>query len=761
MRIKSISKEKLILLLCQGCLLAAAVLFWLFNRGNAFQKSFALDEFLVADTAVVVQDVTTDETRSQGGTFMETPAISLDKGVYLIEISYNADREGSTISVTSEELSEHQLRCTDAVLNPRLHHVTMTLELTEPANDVVISADFSGEGYISITGVGVFETSALYKRTFFYSVLLCLFLAVVYFFWHSQKETKAVMLALTVALGISVIPLLNEYVLYGHDMYYHMLRIEGIREGLSMGIFPVKIHPVWAQDYGYAVGVFYGDIALYFPAVLRILGFSVQATYKIFIASMNLGTIIIAYFSFKRMFHSRWIGVLGSMFSSLNFYRMLDVYRRAAIGECLGIMLLPLVLLSFYLIFMETDEKNWWKHALFTAFSLTGLVQSHILSCEMVFFLVVVVCIILIKKVFQKDIFRALSTGAILSVLLNVGFLVPFLDFYNEEIQIASSNWAGGMPAEKLQQYALDFMKIFTLADISAKSEVELWKRFLEKPMGAGILFGVGIILFVALFIFRFQKFIKDKNFYPAILCFVLGFVLCFMSSKLFPWEKLANSGDIAEKLCSSLQFPWRLLAPGTILLIFSICYAISYLRKGGSRIIPFGVTAVLIIVLLIDCSVFISDRKVNGEKRYLYATEDLDSMLLGTYDYLPAITNPDEIEAGWLNLSNISSVESYTKRGTEIQCQVTVGEQDGFIDFPLNYYRYYSCMDSLGQEFPVSLGHNGMLRVSFPAGYMGNVQIGFREPWHWRLAELISALVGVGCLISLLGLKRRTEDAS
>ena len=744
MKLQSISKEKLILLLCQGCLLAAAVLFWLFNRGNAFQKSCSLDEFRVTDSTVVIQDVTTDETMSEGGIFLETPTLSLDKGVYLVEISYNADREGSMISVGSKELSETQLRCKDAVLNPRLHHVTMTMELTEPADDVVISAGFSGEGYISITEVGVFETSAVYKRVLIYSVFLCLILMVVYLFVRGDKETKGVILALSAVFGISLMPLLNEYVLYGHDMYYHMLRIEGIREGLSMGIFPVKIHPVWAQDYGYAVGVFYGDIALYFPAVLRLFGFSVQAAYKIFIGVMNLGTILIAYFSFKRMFCSRLIGVLGSMCCCLNYYRMLDVYRRAAIGECLGIMMFPLVLLSFYLIFMETDGKNWWKHALLTAFSLTGLVQSHILSCEMVFFLVIAVCVILVKKVFTKEIFKTLATAAILSVFLNIGFLVPFLDFYNDEILIGSSDWVGCTAVNGLQATALDTTQIFSLMGNIADTVN-------GEYMGMGTFFGLGGGLYiVVLLLGRSKKWHLNKKFYPSILCFGLGCCMVFMSSKLFPWDVLAASGSIVGKLCYSLEFPWRLLAPGTVLLIFSICYVISELQKNSNKYVFIIIMATLVAFLMLDCGQFLYDRAKNGMERYIYATEDLDTMLLSTNDYLPTVTNADEIEEGWLNMSNISKVEAYTKRGTEIQCQVTVGEQEGVIDFPLNYYRYYSCTDNLGQELPVSSGHNGMLRVSFPADYTGNIQVAFCEPWHWRLAEIVSLLTGCGCVMIL-----------
>lgn len=60
-------KGKRVLLLTQCILMAAAVLYWLANRGNAFHKTFAPEEFLVRENTLVAQDVTTDEARSTGG----------------------------------------------------------------------------------------------------------------------------------------------------------------------------------------------------------------------------------------------------------------------------------------------------------------------------------------------------------------------------------------------------------------------------------------------------------------------------------------------------------------------------------------------------------------------------------------------------------------------------------------------------------------------------------------------------------------------
>lgn len=747
--------EKTILLLIQLILLAAAVLFWLFNRGNALQKTFTLDEFLVADSAVVIEDITTDDTMSRGGVFLETPPLSLDRGVYQIEIHYNANHADSTVSAHSASLNENELHSATVRLNPNLHHTTITLELTKPADDVVISAAFSGRGYISITNVGIFETSARYKKIMFYAFLLCVLLTLIYAFVRSDRAAKGAWLALAGIFGISSLLLLRDHLLYGDDLFFHLLRIEGIQKGISYGTFPVKIYPVCAYDHGYALGVFYGDLALYFPAFLRLLGFSVHTAYQFLVGAINLGTVITFYFSFRRMFHSQWLGILGSMLGCLNIYRMIDIYRRAAIGECLGILFFPLVLLSFYLIFTETDEKNWLKHSFLTSFSLTGLVQSHILSCEMVFFILLIVCLVMLKRVFHKYIFRTLALAAFLSVLLNLGFLVPFFDFYNADILIASPEWLNRSTNISLQKIALNLLQIFTLKGNQPDSNSVTPDIIPSPAYGIGLAFGAGILLFILLLILRVKKCRTDKNFYPALLCFGMGIGLLFMSSNLFPWDALSASGSLAAKLCYSIQFPWRLLAPGATLLCFSICYVISAFHNYLNKPAAVAAAICLTCLLLLNCAWFICASAQNGAPRYIYATEDMDSMLLGNNEYLPTVTNPDEIDEGWVNLSDAVSLDTYTKRGTEVQGHVSAGAEGGFIDFPLNYYRYYLCTDNTGQSLPVSSGNNGMVRVTLPADYEGDICVAFREPLHWRIAECIPLASFLG-ILSVILLKYR-----
>ena len=89
---------------------------------------------------------------------------------------------------------------------------------------------------------------------------------------------------------------------WGQDLGFHLMRIEGIAEGLENGVFPVKMQGLWMEGYGYPVSVYYGDFLLYIPALLRLCGVPVVAAYKIFVALVNLGTGLLALYSFRKIF---------------------------------------------------------------------------------------------------------------------------------------------------------------------------------------------------------------------------------------------------------------------------------------------------------------------------------------------------------------------------------------------------------------------------------------------------------------------------
>lgn len=757
--LQKIPKMQKYIFLIQLILFAAACLFWAVNRSHGFQTAFSPQELLVSESARVEQDVTIDAAMSDACVLLQTPAISLPKGVYQVTVHYNADRPDSFVTLSSE-LPASKFHCLSPIsLNPLLHSTTVTLELTQDAEAVVLEADFSGEGYLSITGITFAETGAASRRLLLLSVLLCLLLEAGYLFWKAAPVQKLVSLSLLALLAVSSYPLFTDTILYGDDLYYHLLRIEGIAAGLSNG-FPVKIHPVWAQDYGYAVGVFYGNLFLYFPAFLRLMGCTVQTAYQIFVLTENLCTIVFAYAAFRRIFQNRWIGVLGCAVYQLSFFRLMDVYRRAAAGETLAMMLFPLVLLGFYLIFTSTQEtlqKKWLSYALLTAVSLTGIVQSHILSCEMLALILLPTCIVLFPLIKKRYTFRTLAVSALFTILFSLGFLVPLLDYYQEDILIASPQWTGSTLGNDFQANGVSLTQLFTLLHPSVQTAPDqlLSGKYPIPTQGLGICFFWILCAFLLVLLLFRKQCQKNRNFLPALFCFFWGILLLFFSTSLFPWNPLLHSSALAKKLISSLEFPWRLLAPASLLLTFVLCFTVSVLKEAAPKKTAVVLTVLCIASSLLTAVWFYQDREQNGSRYTLYAAEQLDTMLLSTNDYLPVSTDPDEIEEGWINQSGIASLEAYTKQGTSIRCVVTADGADSFIDFPLLFYKYYQCVAiDTKEKLPVSAGTNNMLRVDFPENFHGQIQISFHEPLFWRLSEfvsILSALFAVFCAFRII----------
>ena len=81
--------------------------------------------------------------------------------------------------------------------------------------------------------------------------------------WLYKNGVIAVgMLAL---LFVTELPMTMNYIPKGYDLRFHYYRLYSIAEGLRDGLFPVKIQPEWFNGYGYATGIFYGDIFLSWP----------------------------------------------------------------------------------------------------------------------------------------------------------------------------------------------------------------------------------------------------------------------------------------------------------------------------------------------------------------------------------------------------------------------------------------------------------------------------------------------------------------
>lgn len=740
---------KYILIGVQILILLLAAGSWLINRSRAYSRVFTIEDYHLSKEAVIEDDISVKGTGSEGGVFLSTPPLRLDRGIYHIQIDYSADYAGSSASVVSG-LSSLEMHCSPIELSPASLSALLPLEITRDTDDLIIEISFSGQGHLSIAKIGIFETSDLYKKNLFRAFLLCILINFGWFFKCSEIRQRKIILALSGIFLVSCYPLYNDYLTAGHDLPFHLLRIEAISQGLSFGSFPVKLHPLWANGHGYAVGIFYGDAFLYFPAFLRLLGFSIQSAYKMFVALINLGTILCSYYAFRKMFSSKKSGLIGCIAYTLAPYRLMDLYTRASVGEYTAMMVLPLILCGFYMIFHYSKEKFWWKASLLTAFGLTGLIQSHVLSGLMVGFVIILSCILLFRQVFRRHTFRALLSAAGLTILLNLNFTVPFLDFYQEDIMVNSPDWTG-RAAGSFQAGGMFPVQLFTLFQ---KSNGGAWSVLAgvsnEATYGIGILLTIGILLFVYLLCIRRQDCRGVQNYRAAFVSMLLSVLLLYMCTCYFPWDRLASMGKGMDNIISSLQFPWRFLAPATVLLTFVLCYGFDMADRLFSEKAVLLLTGCMVL-FAVNVGWYFYDFAFSGDPYRVYDTHELYTMQMYSYDYLPEGTDPDEIRENAVQCVNTAPLEAYRKQGTTIDCIVSADQKGGYVEFPLIYYKYYRCTDmDTGEALAVSAGWNNTVRVTLPAGYSGHIEIRFAEPWFWRLAEAVSFLTFVGAVIAL-----------
>lgn len=728
-----------ILILLQVLLLAFSTGNCLLNQKDTYSQTYTTDDYQLTAGKIVNNRIVFMETDGSGQYLLLKEA--LPQGRYQMKIKYSTMSKNSTISAISTDVSEVDLHSVPLTLDCEEERGTLTFELDRSTSDLGIYLTYGGDGLLNIHEIRIQENSNYYVKKIVSAVGICILLNLGYVFYLADRSKRSILLGLTAIFLISCYPLTTDYLMAGHDLPFHLMRIEGLYHGLAQGIFPVKIHPVWARDYGYAVGIFYGDLFLYIPALLRLLGFSVQTALKLFVAFINLGTVLSAYFCFRKLFSSKKAGLTGSALYTLSLYRLSDVYTRASLGEYSALMCLPLILCGFYLIYTDENlSKKLLRYAALTAFGLTGVIQSHVLSVEMAALFILLVCVILIKKTVQLPRFLTLLAAAGFTVLLNLGFLVPFFSYFNDTININSPDWGiqTGYSIQNMGMYPVQLLGLMNRANGGT------WATTAGVHSEAA--YSLGIVLTICTCLFLYFALCnpesrKDKHYRPALLCCLLGILALYMSTCYFPWDTIAAGGDMLHKLVSTLQFPWRFLSIATILFCLPACYVIGNLKKLLSAQMVPVISATLAVLLLVSCGWYYYDFVYTAEPYRVYDTGNLNSMALYSCEYLPTGTDTSKIKTNAVYCNEDTSIADFRKKGTAITAYVT-SSTGGTIDFPLNYYRDYVCTDlTTGEILPTEAGYNNMVRITVPDNFEGHLYIRFQEPVIWRIAEVISLL--------------------
>ena len=676
--------------------------------------------------------------------------ISLGMGVYRVELSYESGGDANAIcNVKDSTVYSGGLLCNGEHLYRALEHTSYDFWLYEPTEELSVIVDYSGQEKLTTGNLRIVETNLLWTR--YLVILMALVLILLGTFRPVKKERRLVIFGIGVIAFLASIPYLYDGLISGADLTYHLQRIEGVKDGLLTGQFPVRLEPRWVFDHGYANGIFYCNMLLYFPALLRMLGFTVTESYILYCIALNLATAAIAWYCFGKMFRDEGIGLVCSGLYTLSIFRIYKLLITGAVGEGSAFTFLPLVVYGIYLVFVcDTEEKEFRKSWLILGIGYAGLIQTHVLTCEITAVMTVLLCVLYIRKVFELPRFRQLVQGALLALGLSLWYLVPFLDYYmTQDMKIQHAS------ARTIQDRGVILPQLLHHFWISGQA-TPLGDNGMQysHPVGVGLILVAGVLLFWLLLFLGDLREEKgaEKNF--VIRAAGLGCLALWMSTNYFPWDRIQNTSSIAATLVSSLQFPNRFLGWGTAFLVVVSGYVLKYFQQ--NRTMLYRMSLITIVVALSTSYLYLMDSEDQETDYYLYNEESMGFGYISGEEYLIYGTDSDKLSFAKPEVGEKIQITDYTKRGlnTTFFCQ-NDGEGQEQITLPVLLYKGYEAFGDSGERLEIADDGNHLLQVCVPGFYTGQITVRFAEPWYWRAAEAVTLFTIVGMIFRLVRKRR------
>lgn len=543
-------------------------------------------------------------------------------------------------------------------------------------------------------------------------------------------------LAVLCIAGFASMPLLWSGLYAGHDLLFHLNRIEGIAAGLRCGQFPVRIHASTLLGYGYAASEFYPELFLYLPAIMRNMGVSLSVCAQLFLGLVNLLTAVFAYFAGRRLTRDRGLAAGFALLYTVNPYRLVNLYTRATFGESLAMVFFPVLIVAMVEL-LTGDDRKW---PLLTA-AMLGIFMSHLLSTLFsAFFCALAVILCLPRLIREKRRILSGLLAAALTVLSGLWFIVPMLDYSRDGIStyVGFDSWL----------HALDLGGLLVGFAGGTGASEQVLEDF---SYSIGVVPGFALMLGGALAFMRLTAAgLKEKTesdsgssrrFMGIMLFF--GCIALFFATKLFPWEKLCRARQTAL-LFSQIQFPWRFVGVASPFLALAGAwgYCMPRYRHVGMA---------LMLVLSMISGGYVMQHVV--EPGPVLGTDDVSHTRQDQFEYLYPYTEKEALETGCLQVRGLvpNTISDYRKHGTTLTFQLEIEPGNYLIEAPLLYYPGYEAVGPDGIRYSVDRGTNNVLRIAYPStGEKTGIMIRYTEPLLWRVCEGMS-LLSIICLLILM----------
>ncbi len=515
-----------------------------------------------------------------------------------------------------------------------------------------------------------------------------------------------------IILLAACMPLFTVNCIGGHDIAYHLLRIEALKTGILQGRPFLRVNMLFFGGMGYASSLFYPDFLLYFPALLRVLGVGINLSYHLFAALCIILGFLSSFFCARHISKSSYAGIVTAAVFTLYQYHICDIYTRSAVGEFTAVIFVPFVIAGIYdLIYKE--EKPWFLIA-----GMTGVLLCHTITTVLCVLLCVMAVIADISGMIKKPVrLVRLLVSALIVLALTAFYWLPVLEMVSTGA------------------FSSDFY--FDTAYEASK----LWEIAYNEYNRMGI--AVFLLLFAGLIIRKRQRF--------ADFCAVAGILIALCATGLFPWERLG-------RILGFIQFPWRLFVITGPLLAFAEGIYLDQLAResGGDDEGSYISRIILIVSVSVMLVSAVGNFQNNTETYYSYSPDYFDYVpftaeVIGG-EWLPTASSDRDALMEFPDTAFTDADKEVDIRRYKNEIYIdNVPSGTEYIDVPFIYYKGYAAQNADdGKGLSVTGGgRNGRVRV-YTTG-TGAIRVYYKGTMLQHIGDAISLMAFAGILVYLL----------
>lgn len=533
-----------------------------------------------------------------------------------------------------------------------------------------------------------------------------------------KRENKITLIFFVITMVVACSPLLSRYCINGHDLEYHLLRIESLKEGILIGRPFMKVNTLFYGGVGYASTLFYSDLFMHIPALLRVLGFSIGKSFHIYTAMIFVLCYISTFYCVWKMSLSKFAGTVAAILLTLCPYHMDDMLVRTACGENAAFIFLPLAIYGVFNVLYEGMDRPW-----VFGLGFAGLIITHPATFVLTFGFSVIVLLIHAKLFIKTPrLFVKMCVVAALAVLVTSYQWLPMLEQFANADFYVSNNWTDMLDAS------------VGFADVASQTF----------PC-------VGFVLLA----FVLPRFFLSRKDYPILtyvdLMIAAAVLFAIGATNLMPWEKMGAYFGF-------LQFPWRLFIMSSVLLAMSgaIVWKLFFdsivenkrgIAKEIMLIVLFAVTSYLAIAHQNEFSMGYYDYSDDYYSYKPYTT----GVIAG--EWLPSsVTEPGELIDLCDKMTYDDGSEcTFERDKSSITADIRSAHE--YVDVPFLYYKGYGAVltDANGEDHKLEVtgeGYNGLCRV-----YLNNLEGTLAVKYKGTIIQYLSTIITILFLILIFDL--------